>query len=270
VNKILYVLAFGTVLLLILYFVISWQLKAKLLNKAINNGVSQENLSKPINENSSPETPTPATETYESSDYKIVWIRVRDLDRIEFFANFNEKLDSKSLVQNNNCLHLVSGGFFTEEGKPIGLFISNGKVISNSIESTLFNGYFSISENGTVTTSSLTPPSARLAIQSGPILMQNSKKIGLKLERDELARRIVVASTKNNQVVFVAMYMRTNPILGPKLSEVPSIIEEINKNSTLEITDAINLDGGSHSAFLTDIVKLTELNSIGSFFCVKP
>lgn len=269
-NKILYILAFSTVLLLIFYFVISWQQKTKLVNDSIKNQALQEKPTESVTETGSIETPSPSFQTFENSDFKTVWIRVRDVDRIDLLTNFEEKLDSKSLVQKNNCLHLVSGGFFTEEGKPIGLFIADGETISNPIESTLFNGFFSISEDKVPAITSSPPTSAKLAVQSGPILMQNSKIKVLQLTSDELARRIVVATTKDNEVVFIAMYMRSNTILGPKLSEVPSLLSEINKNSTLFINDAINLDGGSHSAFLTDILKLAELNSVGSFFCVKP
>jgi hypothetical protein len=54
------------------------------------------------------------------------------------------------------------------------------------------------------------------------------------------------------------------------LSELPEIIENINNEKNLSLENVINLDGGAHSAFISDLVSLNEASPIGSYFCIKP
>jgi hypothetical protein len=63
--------------------------------------------------------------------------------------------------------------------------------------------------------------------------------------------------------------MNNNPVSGPKLNELPGIIKNINKSTSLNIVSALNLDGGAHSAFLTQSTDLNELSTIGEYFCIK-
>jgi hypothetical protein len=53
------------------------------------------------------------------------------------------------------------------------------------------------------------------------------------------------------------------------LSELPDILQRLEDKAGLKFVDALNLDGGAHSVFVTDEVSLTELSLIGSYFCLK-
>ena len=79
-----------------------------------------------------------------------------------------------------------------------------------------------------------------------------------------------MATTKEGKVIFIVAYTKGNPLSGPRLTELPEIIDELSKNAKLDIVDALNLDGGSHSAFLTKSFQLTEISTIGSYFCTEP
>ncbi len=53
------------------------------------------------------------------------------------------------------------------------------------------------------------------------------------------------------------------------LVDLPEIVQAIIKKETIDVVDALNLDGGNHSAFYGNDTTLYELSPIGSFFCIK-
>ena len=217
-------------------------------------------------------SPTAAV-IYEPSNnpsYKTTWIIVRDTDKIELYSNLEEDLSSNDALSKHSCNYLVSGSFYTEEDTHIGLFVTNFVKLSGAQENATFNGYFYINEENKSFITYTTPQNPKIAVQSGPILIRDEDALTITLERDENARRIIAAVTKKGEVVFITIYDKSNTLLGPKLTEVPSILSELQKNTALEMKDAINLDGGSHSVFITNLIKLTEISTIGSYFCIKP
>jgi hypothetical protein len=68
----------------------------------------------------------------------------------------------------------------------------------------------------------------------------------------------------------LAIYDQFTPLLGPTLEELPGILEKFSKDKNLNLIYVLNLDGGAHSAFISDLATLTEVSPAGSFFCVKP
>ena len=204
------------------------------------------------------------------SGFRVAWIIVRDFEKLKLMSNLEDAKTSTELLINNNCLYLVSGGFFDQEGNHIGLFISDGVMISSSQENSLFNAYFSLSNNLKPLISKKVPASAGFAVQSGPLIYSGGKVININPDNEESARRIIVATTDRNEIVFLVFYSSLNTLSGPKLNELPGLIKNLNESTSLKIKDALNLDGGSHSAFLEQNLKLSEIAKIGSFFCIKP
>ncbi|RJR30058.1 hypothetical protein C4564_01180, partial [Candidatus Microgenomates bacterium] len=107
------------------------------------------------------------------------------------------------------------------------------------------------------------------ALQTGPVLVENGSAVELSLARDKQARRIVAAITGSNELVFVAIYSPGSSFDGPYLEDLPLIVNHISEELNLNIADAINLDGGTASAFYSENTHISELSPIGSFFCVK-
>ena len=210
-------------------------------------------------------------EGFTTGEYKVDWIVVRDLKKIDLYSNLEEKLTSREAIVKNGCLYLISGGFWTEEGNNLGLLVTNGQVLSQVQESKLADGFLSIDTVGLATISKNPPEieSARLALQSGPIIFSAGHALPIESSND-YARRVVVATTDENEVVFIVVYAKSSPLLGPKLSDLPSVLNELQKNTNLELEEALNLDGGTHSAFITDIKNLTEVANFGSYFCILP
>lgn len=199
--------------------------------------------------------------------YTFSWLIVRDKQALSLYSNLEEKLTSADAKSKNGCLHLISGGSYTQENEHAGLFISEGNKIAQEKESSLFNGYFVIFANGRAEITKWAPSSPRLALQSGPILFEE-KQPSILTQSSERARRVVVATTRDGSVVFLAVYDKNSVFEGPPLSELPNLLKNINQNTSLDIVDALNLDGGAHSAFLSGSLNLVELARIGSYFCV--
>ncbi len=201
-------------------------------------------------------------------EYRILKIKISDLRRLSLHSNLGQKLFSQEALKEKGCEKLISAGFYSNNGF-IGLFASNGTIISKAVKNKTFNGYFYIHEDSAYI--SKESPSLFLhALQAGPIVFSNGKATELSMKNDENARRILVATTKNpKEIFFLAIHNKENFLSGPKLSELPKVLEKINQEENLGIVDALNLDGGTHSAFLLGEENLFEVATIGGFFCIK-
>lgn len=196
------------------------------------------------------------------------WIQVDDVQDISLHSNLEEKLSALEFKEKHQCESIVNGGFYTKENAHIGLFVEDGKELSKYQENSLFNGFFSI-VNNVPRINQTQPMNPDIALQTGPILRKNSQKHTLSITRDENARRMVAAITPEKKILFVTFYDASSLVLGPKLEELPKYVEEFAQSKSYSITDAINLDGGSHSAFISEEIQLTDIQTAGSYFCVK-
>ena len=200
----------------------------------------------------------------------ISYVTVRNIEKIELYTNLGESKTSFDFKEFNSCIYLTSGGFYGEDNKHIGLFVSKGNVINKSSISPTFNGFFSISNNNMASISYNEPQNPEYAVQSGPMLYVNSEPLALKIKNDERARRVVVAINRLGHAIFIVFYNPSQTLDGPLLSELPELLSGLEKNTNLDFEYAMNLDGGAHSTFITDSLKLTELSTAGGYFCIKP
>lgn len=216
-------------------------------------------------------TPTPPPQSFDMTlnekSYRVAWTIVPQLSTLSLVPNFTQKRIARSLVESNECNAVINGGFYTTDYQPTGLFMTQEKTLRQAIPNTLLNGYFSIDEKNTASILP-SPPSGpvRLALQTGPILLSSGSPVKLAIRDDEFARRVGLGVTKDGSIVFFIIYDPENTWIGPKLVDVPNILSKIL--SHLTITDAVNLDGGSASAFIRDDFSLQELTVVGSFFCI--
>jgi len=209
-------------------------------------------------------TPSPYKETIDG--FRLNWVKVKDAGKISLHSNLAEKSTSGVLYEKNNCLYLVSAGFYNKENAHIGLFAEDFNAVSESVKNDFFDGYFYVEDN-LAQISLSAPANARFAVQSGPVLMINNRFLIKNFTNDEYARRILVGVTKDKSVVFMTIF-GDNKITGPKLADLKNIIAEVEESTQLDFTEVLNLDGGSHSAFISDEVAISEISTIGGYFCV--
>lgn len=204
----------------------------------------------------------------ESASPGVVWRKV-NTDTLTLIPNFREKKTSKMVFEQYGCSLVVSGGFYSLEGEAIGYFVTDGQEISPFRENKLFNGILSINSLNTPRIVRGPAEGDRIALQTGPVLIENGAKTELKLIRDASKRRTVAAITGSNELIFINFHSPGSVYSGPFLAQLADEVFRLSEDENLNIADAINLDGGSASAFVTSGANLVEASPVGSFFCAR-
>ncbi len=201
--------------------------------------------------------------TLQDHDFLIYWQMINPKGLI-LIPNFLEKKTSALLKEDNTCLYGVNGGFYTPEHTPIGLFVSNHTLLSKASINQTLNGFFVKNIDGSLALTRNQPNSdSAFALQSGPYIVPG---VALNIKKDSFDRRVLIARTDSDAWYFIAITDKENSFSGPKLLHIPTIVQSL----PIGVSEALNLDGGSASAFYNDKgVRLGELTAIGSFFCGK-
>lgn len=142
------------------------------------------------------------------------------------------------------CAAGVNGGFFKPEFTPVGLLISDGKLVAPLHPARLMTGILSASTHN-VQIQRLREFSrqekANAAVQSGPFLVDHYELIP-GLNDSHVARRTFVAAGTKDRVVL-------GTCSEVSLAELAAILTTTRLADDLKIRRALNLDGGSSSAF---------------------
>ena len=205
---------------------------------------------------------------YEDFDLRASFITISG-NSLKLIVNYEDSKPSDDVYVENNCIGLSSAGFYDEMGEPIGYVVNKGEILNQKIESSLFNGFVTLEGSMKITKDDLDSVGKNTDIvQTGPVLLYNKKSMDIKMNNDKYARRIVAAVKDTNTSYLMAIYNKNSLFQGPLLSDLPEILEDVSIAEDLDIVHAINLDGGSASAFFTEGLKLKELKKVGSFICV--
>ncbi|KKR71291.1 MAG: hypothetical protein UU14_C0031G0003 [Candidatus Roizmanbacteria bacterium GW2011_GWB1_40_7] len=200
---------------------------------------------------------------------RISWAIVQPKD-VKLYSNLKEQHLSEQIKVDKSCSVLVNGGFYSEENTHLGLFVSNFEVISKFSQSATRNGFLWIDSSDNVKIGADFPSTIpRLGLQSGPLLKLNREPLALAIKNDEPKRRIVAGVALDNNLIFLVFYRDSAEYEGPMLEKLPEIIDLFKKQTGIDIVDAVNLDGGSASVFVSNYDSLRELTIVGSYFCAK-
>jgi exopolysaccharide biosynthesis protein len=148
------------------------------------------------------------------------------------------------IMRHEKCLAGVNGGYFDENFAPLGLRIENGQMIAPLQRARLITGVLVASSRGVQIVRSR-EFSRRLgvtaAIQCGPFLIDRGKPTS-GLNDSHLARRTFAATTSDSRALV-------GVCSGVSLAELAKILATTSLAEDLKIERALNLDGGSSSAF---------------------
>ena len=152
--------------------------------------------------------------------------------------------DLAHVMAQENCLAGVNGGYFDPDYAPIGLLISGGKMIAPLQRARLLTGVLSVSPRG-VQILRVREFSRKqkldAAIQCGPFLVDQGQRVR-GLEETRTARR-----------TFAAVDGVDRAALGfcsaVSLSDLAKVLAALRLAENFKIQRALNLDGGSSSAF---------------------
>ncbi len=218
-------------------------------------------------------TPVPTITTniikYGDNEFRYEVEALTDLTKVKLVYNYEQKTSVEELARVNNCRAGANGGFYDTDNEPLGLVIVDGKKLKGYRKNDLFNGVASIDmDDNFYITNTPIEVKVKYAVQSGPMLMNKGKALQLSLKSDELARRVVVANTADKKkLLLLVFFMDESPLSGPYLEDLPIIVSKLNKVGSLGISEALNMDGGSASAFRNEGIKLNEWVSVGSWWC---
>lgn len=195
---------------------------------------------------------------------------VTDPRKIKLVANFDDKNSSEAISDSNDCEKGINGSFYNQNREPLAGWEANGNVRKNITHNNLLNGYIGLSESNFFWLGREIPEEPmKWGMQAGPVLMTQGKKEVLNMATDKPARRSVAGITSTGQAVMISVFLENSRYDGPTLELLPEVILKINETESLQIDRALNLDGGSASAYYTQTYKLPELIAVGSFLCVN-
>jgi hypothetical protein len=152
--------------------------------------------------------------------------------------------DLATLMPRENCLAGVNGGYFDPEKKPVGLLISGGKLIAPLRKARLLSGVL-VASAGRVQllrTAEYSPKrKADEALQCGPFLVDRGQPVPGLNDTRSARRTFVLTSGPDRAAVGFCT--------GVTLAQLAKILATSGIAPDLKVQRALNLDGGSSSAF---------------------
>jgi uncharacterized protein YigE (DUF2233 family) len=153
-------------------------------------------------------------------------------------------LDLSAAMEREHCLAGVNGGYFDPADKPVGLLISDGKTIAPLRKARLLSGIAVVSE-GRVQLLRVAEYSSKqkvvAALQCGPFLVDRAQPV-TGLDDTRSARRTFIAICGADRVL-IGFCSRVT------LAQLAKILAKPGLGPDLKVQRALNLDGGSSSAF---------------------
>ncbi|MFC1653354.1 phosphodiester glycosidase family protein [Patescibacteria group bacterium] len=189
--------------------------------------------------------------------------------QLSFNLNTRDKKTSEEIISTEKCKSLINGGFYDKEGDPIGWVVVNSDEMYPSQKNQLLDGFISASQSGELKISKNKSLNFDFGLQTGPILIYEGGVKNLKIKNDEPKRRSIVLESTNNKPYFLTIVSGDSLFEGSLLKDLPQLVAKIANQEDISIINAINLDGGSASAFYSQENKISEIQTIGSYFCIK-
>lgn len=174
-----------------------------------------------------------------------------------------------AVMRRENGLAGVNGGYFDPADKPVGLLVSDGKVIAPLRKARLLSGVMLVA-NGQLQllrTAEYSPKrKATAALQCGPFLVDRGQPVpGLNDTRPARRTFILTGATDRAAIGFCS---------GVTLAQVAKILATPELAPGLKVQRALNLDGGSSSAFWfareRDPFSISEQKTVRNFVAVVP
>jgi Exopolysaccharide biosynthesis protein related to N-acetylglucosamine-1-phosphodiester alpha-N-acetylglucosaminidase len=174
-----------------------------------------------------------------------------------------------NVMAREKCVAGVNGGYFSSNFEPIGLLISDGKIVTRLQRASLITGVLSASTRGVQI---LRPREFSLqkkvnaAVQCGPFLVDHYERVH-GLNDSQLARRTFAAIATNDRALL-------GVCSEISLAKLAVILATTRLADDLKIQRALNLDGGSSSAFWfvseNGPFSILEQKSVRDFVAVVP
>lgn len=172
-------------------------------------------------------------------------------------------------MKREKCLAGVNGGYFDPNFAPIGLLISDGRIIAPLRRARLLTGVLTATSRGIqIVRVSEFSRSAKFdaAVECGPFLIDLGQRVR-GLDDSRVARRTFAATGRGDRVAL-GFCSETS------LAELAAILGTAQLTGDFKIQRALNLDGGSSSAFWfarsSGEFSISEQKSVRDFVAIVP
>lgn len=158
--------------------------------------------------------------------------------------------DIRSLVRRAGGVAGINANFFDENNHPLGLVAARSEVLQPLHRGgRVLTGVFALRDGVPVIEQrdNFSMNGVSLAVQAGPRLVEHGNVTRL-LDADDVSRRSGIAVTRHHAVILYATVLR---FPGASLREVQHMLID----PTLEVTDALNFDGGGSSQLFLEQVE---------------
>jgi len=151
----------------------------------------------------------------------------------------------KDMVLGSDAVAGINANFFDTLGAPLGLMVPASREANKKVQQggKLLTGVFFIKDNlaSVIPRADFNFSAVSLALQAGPILYL--KALPTKFNApSQTSRRSGLAITKSGEIILFATLLR---FPGTSLEDIRGVLTKTG----LEISDALNLDGGGSSQF---------------------
>lgn len=210
---------------------------------------------------------------YQSQHLRIYWTPIPKDSALYLIPNYTEREFAETIADKLSCHIAINGGFYKGDGKPLGLFVANGDMLSGQVTSRIANGFFWQDKTGVRAIGKTVPgiEDIEFAIQTGPHMQVGRRR--LSLVSDERARRSLLGVDGENNLYAISVTSADNAYGGANLADIPVIFSQEEIQTKLPVTTLLNLDGGGASFFYvrdeTDEFTLSPLSPVGSIICVR-
>lgn len=186
----------------------------------------------------------------------------------------------KQIHEDTGSVMSFNGSFFSTEFEPLGLLISEGKLIFPAHKSQLMNGVFLITNKGQPKTINYSDfleeqeillPEIDFAIQSGPILINQKGQVIADKENNKKAGRTAIGLSKTNEIIVIILRQslldRDNSLT---LFDFANTLSESKELNELGLHSVVNLDGGNSSGIATNDEYYPELEKVQNIVITIP
>ena len=182
--------------------------------------------------------------------YSYFYYLVPDKEDVLYINNLSEKKETSEIYLQNKCNLAINAGFYTKQDTPLGLLMIDNKLLSSEIKnSPLLNGFVYKKKEKLIVSDSFDSSGADFVFQSGPLLKIDGEEVAT-LQNDVMARRVILLNLSEDKTAVIVVYNSNSYFSGPTLDELGLVLTDFEEKSGYLVINAINLDGGTASAFL--------------------
>jgi exopolysaccharide biosynthesis protein len=179
--------------------------------------------------------------------------------------NPNGDYDLAAVMRRTRGVAGVNGGYFDPQNAPVGLLITDGKLIAPLRKARLLSGVLVVTKTRVELLRSgeySSRKNASAAVQCGPFLVDGGKPVvGLNATRPARRTFVITIGAERGAIGFCS---------AVTLAELGDILA----TAELKVQRALNLDGGSSSAFWfageRGVTSISEQKSVRDFVVLTP